>query len=398
MKQSQKQPLIKLSYTIFSVFIALGVGFGIGINWNTLVKNYSPYLGLKTDNNLDFSSVNNLYTVLKDNYDGDIDTQKIIEGAKKGLIEAVGDKYTSYMTSDEANDYRASLNGDIENAGIGVSIAKRNNYVTVLRTLPNNPARKAGILAGDIIYAIDGKEVWSEDADSIAKKLQGKINTNLSLTVVREDKKIDFQLKREKINNVAADYTFKDDITILNIYRFSKDTGTEVKKLAKEIKEKNPKGLIVDLRNNGGGYVSAACEILGLWLDGDTALIQRSRIFGNSSMSATRSSTIFHDLKTIVLTNHGTASASEIMAGALKDHKKATIVGEKTYGKGVMQSLLDISGGSLLKVTSAHWYTPQGTSIDKAGIEPDITVERSYDQINANIDPQLDKALEELKK
>jgi carboxyl-terminal processing protease len=397
-EKTEKTITLSLGTTVFSVIIALFAGFYIGANWEGIFSNFGPYLGGKTQTDtLELKPVQYLYTTLKENYDGDIDKNALVEGAEKGMIAAVGDKYTEYMTSDEASDYKNALEGDIEEAGVGVSLAVRENYTRVIRTLPDNPARKAGVLAGDIIYAIDDKEVWQESTDIIAQKLRGTAGSKFKLTVVRNNKKIDFELTREKINNVSADIEYKDNIAILSVYRFSTDTGALVKKLAKEASDKNVKGIIVDLRNNGGGYVNAAKEMLSLWIDGEKVLTQRSKTLNTTSIYASRGNAILKDMKTVVLINGSTASASEIVVGALKDYNKATIVGEKTYGKGVVQSMVDLDGGALLKVTSAHWYTPNDNGINGTGIEPDEKVERTYEQINKNIDPQLDKAFSLLK-
>ena len=397
-KKSNRITEVKVGTAVAGGLLTLIIGFVVGLNWNNFFPGFKSYLGFKSSSveSIDLSEVNNLYSVLKENYDGDLDKSKLVEGAKKGLVAATGDVYTTYMNNEEARDYRASLNGEIAEAGIGVSIAKREDYVRVIRTLPDNPARKAGVLAGDIIYAIDDEEVWQLDVDVIATKLRGKKGSKVKVTVVRNNKKKDFTMTREEINNVSADITYKKDIGIISIYRFSKDTGTLVSKLAKEAVDKKVKGVIIDLRGNGGGYVEAARSMLSLWSDGETVLTQKSRTIGNTNMAAFHGKAILKDVKTVVLINGTTASASEIVAGALKDYEKAKIVGEKSYGKGVVQSLLEVNGG-LLKVTSAHWYTPKDNTINGTGIVPDVEVERTYDQINKDQDPQLDKALELLK-
>ena len=398
-KPQKKITDVSISTTVAGCIFTLILGFVVGLNWTNLFESFKPYLGFKktTTETIDLKPVQNLYSELVDNYDGDVDKSKLIEGAKKGMVAAVGDKYTEYMTATEASDYRSSLEGEIDEAGIGVSVAKREDYVRVIRTLPDNPARKAGILAGDIIYAIDDKEVWSESVESVAQKLRGASGSKMKLTVVRDNKKKDFNLVREKINNVSADINYVDNIAILSVYRFSKDTGSLVKKLAKEATDKKVKGVIVDLRNNGGGYVSAATEMASLWIDGETVLKQSSKSIGSSTTFAPRGNAILKDTKTIVLINAGTASASEIVVGALKDYKKATVVGETSYGKGVMQTMINTTGGGMLKVTTAHWYTPNGNGINEQGIEPDEKVELTYEQINKNIDTQLDKAKSLLK-
>ncbi len=388
---------VTLGTAVFGCVITLIIGFAIGLNWTGIWDNFKPFLGFKSNSSdsLNLSSVQNLYRTLKDNYDGDLDKDTLVEGAKKGLVEAIGDEYTSYMNTSEATSYRASLEGEISEAGIGVSFAKREDYIRILRTLPDNPARKAGILAGDIIFSVDDEEVWNKDAEYVMTKLRGSVGSTVKVTVVRDKEKLDFTLTREKINNVSADVTYTDNnVAILSIYRFSKDTTTLVRNLANEIKNKNVKGVVLDLRGNGGGYVNSARDIAGLWLSGEKVLIQKSRLSGDSFSYSPRGNTLFTDIKTVVLINSGTASASEILVGALKDYEKATVVGTTSFGKGVMQTLLEVDGSALLKVTSAHWYTPKDNSINGTGIEPDIEIERTYDQINKGIDPQLDKALE----
>ena len=397
-EKTDKKISLTLGTTVCCVIIALCAGFYAGKNSDSFFSNFGPYLGTKQNSDtLDLKPVRDLYSTLIDNYDGDVDKSKLVDGAKKGMVAAVGDKYTEYMTAEEASDYRDSLEGEIDEAGIGVSLAVREDYTRVIRTLPDNPARLAGVLAGDIIFAIDDKEVWQESTETIAQKLRGTNGSKFKLTVVRNNKKIDFELTREKINNVSADIEYKDDVAILSVYRFSKDTGALVKKLATEATNKKVKGIIIDLRNNGGGYVSAAKEMLSLWIDGEKILTQRSKIAGSTDMYASKSEAILKNTKTIILVNNSTASASEIVVGALKDYKLATVVGEKTFGKGVVQSMVDLDDGALLKVTSAHWYTPTDRGINGAGIEPDEKVERTYEQINKNQDPQLDKAMSLIK-
>ena len=266
---------------------------------------------------------------------------------------------------------------------------KQGDYVVVIRTLPNNPARKAGVHAGDVIFAINDEEVWNKDADLIASKLRGKSGEKVKLTVVREKKKVDFELVREKINNVSADVVYQDKTTILSIYRFSEDTGSLVESFAKDFKSKGINKIILDLRNNGGGYVKAARDLLSLWLDGDKILIQKSTTSGQNITYAKRGQAILKDIKTVVLVNNATASASEIVAGALKDYKKATILGTKTYGKGVVQTVLELSGGSLLKITTAHWYTPENQTINKTGITPDLATKLDIIILSRSSNPSL---------
>ena len=274
-------------------------------------------------------------------------------------------------------------------------MALRDGYVRVLRTLPDNPAREAGVLAGDIIYKIDGEEVYAEDTETIANKLKGEPGTEVTLTVARDGEEKSFTLTRETINNVSAYVDYRDHTAIITVTRFDNDTGTKIQQIVRdEFPDHDVQKVILDLRNNGGGYVSAAQDLLSLWLDGEEILVQSGRTSGDTTTYANRNQALLADTPTIVLVNGATASASEIVAGALQDYDAATILGETTYGKGVVQTLLNLSGGTLLKVTTARWYTPLGTSINGQGITPDITVELTYDDTNHGRDPQLDAALD----
>ena len=377
---------------IFSV-ITLVLGIVVGANWNNIFGGFAPYLGLsnKKVSSIDWSPLDEVYNQLAASYNGDVSEGDIIEGAKEGLVDALGDPYTVYMSADVAADFYDDLHGNV-GSGIGVEMGLRDGYVRVLRTLPDNPARKAGILAGDIIYKVDGEEVYTLSTEEISKKVRGETGTEVTVTVVRNGKEHEYKMKREQINNVSAYVEYDGSTAIVTVTRFDDNTGSMVQKFAKEFSDKGVKKVILDLRNNGGGYVSAAQELLGLWLDGEVVVLQKSKHDGDSSNSSSRGKAILKDMKTIVLVNGSTASASEIVAGALQDYGKATLVGEKTYGKGVVQQLFDLSSGSVLKVTTAEWQTPKGRSINKEGITPDIEVERSYEDINAMRDPQLDKA------
>ncbi len=369
------------------------VGVVIGANWNNWFSQYSGFLGLNVGQSADWSSLNEVYDKLKSTYNGEIDTEALINGAKKGMVEAIGDAYTLYMDADESKDFYDSLHGNV-GSGIGVEMGLRDGYVRVLRTLPDNPARKAGILAGDIIYRVNGEEVWSLSSDEIARKVRGESGTEVTVTVVRDGKEYDYTMVRETINNVSAYVEYDGKTAIVTVTRFDNDTGKEIQKMASEFSGKGINKVILDLRGNGGGYVNAAQDLLSLWLDNQKILTQKSLHYGNTITSTSSGKAILEGMKTVVLVNGSTASASEIVAGALQDYGKATIVGEKTYGKGVVQNIFDLSGGATLKVTTASWYTPNDRSIGGEGITPDIVVERSYEDINSMRDPQMKKAKE----
>lgn len=393
MKQVEwKEKKTSLGNAIIIGAVMAVLGGVVGANWKSIFGGFAPYLGLgNVSQNMDWSPLDEVYDQLAASYNGEIDKNAVIEGAKKGLVDSLGDVYTSYMNAERATDFYDDLHGNV-GAGIGVEMGLRDGYVRVLRTLPDNPARRAGVLAGDIIYKVNGEEVWAEDVEVISKKIRGEEGTEVTVTMVRDGKEKDFKMTREKINNVSAYVEYTGHTAIVTVTRFDNDTGTMVQQFAQEFSKKGVNKVILDLRGNGGGYVSAAQDMLSLWIDGEKILEQKSLHYGNTVTKALSGKAILKDMKTVVLVNGSTASASEIVAGALQDYGKATILGEKTYGKGVVQNLFNLSGGTLLKVTTAEWYTPNDRSINKEGITPDIEVKRSYEDINAMRDPQLDKA------
>ena len=388
---------VNLATTIIICFMTLAAGFCVGTNWDTIKNDYIPYLGGKKSDaeKIDFSSLNDLYQRLSDSYDGVISKEDVIQEAKRGLVNAAKDKYTYYMSAKEAKEFEDDLNGNV-GAGIGVEIGERDGYVKVLRTTPDNPARRAGVLAGDIIYKADGEDISGLSVDEIAKKLRGSAGTKVVLTVMRNNEEKSFELTREIINNVSVYSEYKKNTAIITITRFDQDTGKLAKEKAQEAVDRGVKKSILDLRGNGGGYVSAAKDVASLWLNGDLVVEQKSSSgVYNEKTYAERNQAILSNIKTIVLINGSTASASEIVAGALKDYNKATLIGEKTYGKGSVQSLEKLPSGEELRVTVAKWYTPKGKNINNEGIKPDKEVKRSFDQINHDEDPQLEAALSE---
>ena len=393
---AQSEKKINLSSAIIIAAVTMAIGVIVGINFDAIGQGVNTALGQKTIEPLDLSSLNDLYKELAVSFDGKIDKTKILEEAKRGLVNGAGDKYTYYMTRAEADEFDKELEGDV-GAGIGVEIGERDGLIKVLRTTPDNPARKAGVLAGDIIYKADDEDISMLDVEDVAKKLRGAAGTKVKLTIMRDNKEMSFELTRETINNVSVYSDYRDDTAIITITRFDSDTGKLAREKAQEALNKNVKKVIIDLRGNGGGYVSAAQDVASLWVDAGKLVVEQKsqNSIYNEKVYAKSGNQLLKGVKTIVLTNGSTASASEIVAGALKDYGLAKLIGEKTYGKGSVQALENISGGEKLRVTIAKWYTPNGDNIDGEGITPDKEVERTFDQINKEEDPQLDAALKE---
>lgn len=385
----------KVSQGVFlaSLVLAIIVSFAAGTRSEEIYQIAAPIFGIKVARQpLDTEVIKEAYRQLAANYDGDLDANKLSDGAARGMVKAVGDDYTTFLDKEEAAEFNKSLNGEV--SGIGAEIGVRNLQPTVLRVLDDSPAKKAGLKTGDIFVAVNGTSVAGETASGVADKVTGEAGTTVKLTMRRGSESLDFSITRAQISDPSVRWSVSDDIGILTISRFDDNTGSLARKAAKEFIDKGVKGVIVDLRNNGGGYLTAAQEVASLWLDsGKTVVTEKSRGQVTETVKASGNPTL-KGKKTIVLVNGSSASASEIVAGALKDYQAAILVGEKTFGKGTVQKVINLSDDRILKVTVARWYTPQDRNITKEGIQPNQTVKMSSDDNNAGRDPQMMRAKE----
>ena len=380
----------QLSWFLTLVIVAI-VSFVAGARSDALFANAASVFGIRTSNKtIDLSSVQKTYQELIANYDGKLDTQKLIYGASRGLVEAAGDPHTSYMDPDEAKEFDKSLSGQI-GGGIGAEIGLRNNKPTIIKPLENSPAQKAGIKAGEVIVKVNDESSSDWSVDKVVSKIRGEIGTSVKLTLLSEGRTREVSVVRQNIVSPAVESEIDGEIGILKVNRFGDDTVSLSRKYASEFVEKGVKKVILDLRNNPGGTVGAAQGLLGILLDNQIAMTERR---GSEIVKTLRTTgaPILGNMKTVVLINGNSASASEITAGALREYGKATLVGQKSYGKGSVQIVLGLPGGSQMKVTEARWYTPKGKNIDKTGIEPDVKVDLSSDDVNNSVDPQMDKA------
>lgn len=380
----------QLSWFLTLVIVAI-VSFVAGARSDALFANVASVFGVRTSNKtIDLSSVQKTYQELIANYDGKLDTQKLIYGANRGLVEAAGDPHTAYMDPDETKEFDKSLSGQI-GGGIGAEIGLRNNKPTIIKPLENSPAQKAGIKAGEAIVKVNDEASSDWSVEKVVSKIRGEVGTSVKLTLLSDGKTREVSVVRQNIVSPAVESEIDGEIGILKVNRFGDDTVSLARKYASEFVEKGVKKVILDLRNNPGGTVGAAQGLLGIWLDNQIAMTERR---GSEIVKTLRTTgtPILGNMKTVVLINGNSASASEITAGALREYGKATLVGQKSYGKGSVQIVLGLPGGSQMKVTEARWYTPKGKNIDKTGIEPDVKVDLSSDDVNNNVDPQMDKA------
>ena len=380
----------QLSWFLTLVIVAI-VSFVAGARSDVLFANVASVFGVRTSNKtIDLSSVQKTYQELVANYDGKLDTQKLIYGANRGLVEAAGDPHTAYMDPDETKEFDKSLSGQI-GGGIGAEIGLRSNKPTIIKPLENSPAQKAGIKAGEVIVKVNDEASSDWSVEKVVSKIRGEVGTSVKLTLLSDGKTREVSVVRQNIVSPAVESEIDGEIGILKVNRFGDDTVSLSRKYASEFVEKGVKKVILDLRNNPGGTVGAAQGLLGIWLDNQIAMTERR---GSEIVKTLRTTgtPILGNMKTVVLINGNSASASEITAGALREYGKATLVGQKSYGKGSVQIVLGLPGGSQMKVTEARWYTPKGKNIDKTGIEPDVKVDLSAEDINNNLDPQMDKA------
>lgn len=380
----------QLSWFLTLVIVAI-VSFVAGARSDALFANVASVFGVRTSNKtIDLSSVQKTYQELVANYDGKLDTQKLIYGANRGLVEAAGDPHTVYMDPDETKEFDKSLSGQI-GGGIGAEIGLRNNKPTIIKPLENSPAQKAGIKAGEVIVKVNDESSSDWSVEKVVSKIRGEVGTSVKLTLLSGGQTREVSVVRQNIVSPAVESEIDGEIGILKVNRFGDDTVSLARKYASEFVEKGVKKVILDLRNNPGGTVGAAQGLLGIWLDNQIAMTERR---GSEIVKTLRTTgtPILGNMKTVVLINGNSASASEITAGALREYGKATLVGQKSYGKGSVQIVLGLPGGSQMKVTEARWYTPKGKNIDKTGIEPDVKVDLSSDDVNNNVDPQMDKA------
>ena len=335
-------------------------------------------------------------------WNNEIDEKELEQAAIAGYVAGLGDEYTQYIPSDEMKEYKENIVGNFVGIGIYMIKDEESGRVLVYYPIPESPAEKAGLKPGDLIISVDGKEYFASDLENISKFIKGEEKTKVNIEIEREGERLQFEIIREKINtNPITIKELDGNIGYLRLPSFDENTSEDFKEKVNELQNRGAKSLIIDLRNNGGGIVDEATEISDLLLEKGKTIIRTKDNKQKQQETKSKNDPEF-TMPIVVLVNENSASASEILVCSLKDNERAKIVGTKTYGKGIIQALLSLSDGSGLKVTTEEYYTPNGDSIHKVGIEPDEKVDlpdtvRSIYAVNENEDTQLQKAIEMLK-
>lgn len=349
--------------------------------------------------------IQKIYTIksiIDSEYIADTNEEDLINSAIKGYVEGIGDEYTEYFTKEEMEDFKADTEGEYVGIGIYMYQDTEKNAIVVLYPIENSPAEEVGLQYGDIIKKVDGVEYDGDDFDTISTKIKGKEGTKVSLEIERNGKLLSFDVERKKIDLYPIEYEVLENNTgYIKLTSFDEGCAKEFKNIYNELNKNNLTGLILDLRNNGGGIVEEALEIADYILEKDDVILVTKDKEENEEIEKSTNKPIIK-VPVVILVNKNTASASEILAGALKENEKATIVGEKTYGKGVIQELITLNDGSGIKITIEEYYTPNKNKINKIGIDPDEKIELPDEvatiyEIDKNYDTQLQKALEILK-
>ncbi len=376
-------------FTILSLAILSGV-YLIGLNvGNGNIHGHNSGLNASLPDQLNYSTVNQEYQALIDNYDGQLTTQQLLNGIKQGLANAVGDPYTEYFTAQQAAQFSSELNNSF--SGIGAELGTNSqNQIIVMSPLKGYPAAAAGLVANDVIVDINNNSTAKMTVEQAVNAIRGKAGTDVTLTVSRNGQLQTLTIKRENIVVPSVSYkVINGNLGYISIISFANDTSSLIQQAATYMVSQHVKGIILDLRDNPGGLVTAAVATASEWLKPGQEIMQEKH--GNTVLQTYTATggDILNGIPTVVLVNGGSASASEITAGALHDNHDAYIIGTQTFGKGVVQQLINLADGGELKVTIASWYRPDGQDINHLGIKPDSVVNQPA---NATSDLQLSAA------
>jgi carboxyl-terminal processing protease len=408
-KYEEKNHLIfKRYFFIFAMLFLLIGSFWFGYNKgksdgmgndqvypinSTKITNQSP----PSDLQVDFSLFWKVWKLLSEKYvdHKTLDAQNLVYGAIKGMLKATGDPYSNFFDPKETKEFSQDISGSFE--GIGAELGIKDDILTVIAPLDDSPSKKAGILAGDKIVKIDGKSTTDLSVDASVDMIRGKKGTIVKLTVLHKGSQdtSEIEITRDVIQVKSVKLEFKDNgIAYLRINQFGEKTDKEFDLAMNQIISRNSKGIVLDLRNDPGGYLDKAVSIASRFIPKGQVVVTEEDSFGKKENLYTAGGDKLGSIPLVVLINEGSASASEILAGALRDDRQIKLVGKKSFGKGSVQEFMDLPGKTSVKITVAKWLTPSGDYIMEKGITPDVDVDLTADDFKDNKDPQLDKAME----
>ena len=384
--------VVYISSAVVAAVLVFSSGWAMGRGNFSFSSLKNASIGQKVAN---YAEVNEVVQALRENYDGTIEDTVLMDSIKQGAAKSAGDPYTEYFNVEDSKAFADELSGSFE--GIGAELGKDGSNVVIISPIAGSPAEKAGLKPKDIIVEIDKQPATDITISEAVKRIRGKAGTDVHLTLARNGEKVDVTITRAQINVPSVKWEVKDGVGVLTISRFSDDTAKLTLQAANEFKAANVKGVVLDMRGNPGGLLDAAVKISSMWLENGKTILQEKR---NGQVIKTYTASgvpVLKGVKTTILINGGSASASEITAGALHDNGVATLMGEKSYGKGSVQQILNMSLGGTLKVTVARWFTPNDKNIDKEGIAPDKEIKITPEDVKAGRDPQMEAALASVK-
>lgn len=397
-KLNESKKIIKIiSLVLFALFF-YSAGFLIGHQNVKFEKNFRPKVvstELSKPKEVDFSMFWKAWNLVLDKAVAPVDVQKMVYGAISGMVSSMGDPYSVFMDPEISKSFAEDLSGGFE--GIGAELSVTDKGLIIVSPLSGYPADKAGLKPNDQILKIGDTDSGTMTIYSAISQIRGKSGTKIKLTIMREgwaEPQV-FEIQREKILVKSVTWEVKNDnVGYIKVTQFGGDTTELMQQATKELAAKNLQVIVLDLRRNPGGYLQSAVEMVGLFTDKGTVVVKEKTKDGKVQEEKTIDNPVIGKTKLIVLIDKGSASASEIVAGALQDLGRATLVGEKSFGKGSVQEMMDLGKDASLKLTIAEWLTPKDRAINHVGIEPNVKVDLTEDDFKAKRDPQLDKALE----
>ncbi len=392
--ERDRDSMYSFKEVVVIMFFSLGLGFFACLSFVKIFNNGRSYMALSND----LSKFVDTYYAIKDNYYGELDNEKLVDSAIKGMISAVGDEYTSYSDTDDADNFKQTVSGIYEGIGCTVGV-NLDNKIVVVDMFKDSPAEKAGLKVGDIIIKIDGEDFVGKSSTDMSNYVKSSKNSKVVLTIIRDEETMELDVERKKIEipYVSGEVITKDDMKIgyIDISLFSSTIYDQFKRELEELEKENISGLVIDVRGNSGGYLSGVTDILNLFLKKGDVIYQLES--GNKKQIKKDTTKEKRDYPVAVLVNGGSASASEILASVIKESYNGYVVGTKTYGKGTVQQTTTLPDGSMVKYTVQKWLTPNGNWVNEVGVEPTDTVELDISYAENPImenDNQLQKALE----